>query len=147
VHTVGLRFEGVVQPGYGVGAVVMADPELRARQAHHFQGFVPVPGTLNLLLSEPFDADLFTSRLTSWELGDQAEDHRYAPCRIEGDIPGLVCQTLHPKGREPPELVELIADRHLRTSLKLHDGDRICFGLAQTDPSSRRPLGRMLIAG
>lgn len=99
VHTMGLRFEGVVQPGYA---------------------------------SAPWC---------------QAEDHRYAPCRVEGDIPGLACQTLHPKAREPPEPVELIADRHLRTSLKLHDGDRICFELARTDPSSRRPLGRMLIAG
>jgi CTP-dependent riboflavin kinase len=88
-----------------------------------------VPGTLNVLLAAPFDASLFTSRITSQELGGYAEDHRYARVLIEGSIPGFVVQTLNPHDLEPPELVELIADRHLRTALGLSDGDRIEFEL------------------
>lgn len=46
----GKRFVGIVQAGYGVGARVMGDPQLAARQAHHFTGFKPIPGTLNVRL-------------------------------------------------------------------------------------------------
>ena len=127
------RFEGEVQPGYGVGAHVMGDPVLAARQAHHFSRFDPVPGTLNVRLPEPFDATLFTARVTSWELGGMAEDHPYAPVWIEGTIPGFVTQTLNPGGDFPAEVVELIADRHLRTALGLADGDRIAFELTPGD--------------
>ena len=125
----GRRFEGVVQGGYGVGVQVMSDPVLIARMAHHFSTFRPVPGTLNVLLPDPFDQSLFTSRLTSAELGGNIEDHPYAPVVIEGTIPGLVIQTLNPRGDQPSELVELIADRHLRTTLGLTDGARITFEL------------------
>lgn len=125
----GQRFEGVVQGGYGVGAQVMSDPVLMARMAHHFTSFRPVPGTLNVLLPQPFDPKLFTGRLTREELGGHIEDHPCAPVLIEGTIPGLVCQTLNPRGDQPPELVELIADRHLRTALRLTDGSRISFEL------------------
>jgi CTP-dependent riboflavin kinase len=48
---------------------------------------------------------------------------------IEGTIPGLVIQTLNPRGDQPSELVELIADRHLRTTLGLTDGARVTFEL------------------
>ena len=58
----GLRFEGVVRAGYGLGAQIMSDPVLAARQAHHFTTFQPVPGTLNLLLPEPFDARMSRGR-------------------------------------------------------------------------------------
>ena len=37
----GQRFEGVVRPGRGVGAQLMSDPVLAARQAHHFTTFGP----------------------------------------------------------------------------------------------------------
>jgi CTP-dependent riboflavin kinase len=40
-----------------------------------------------------------------------------------------VTQTLNPGGDFPAEVVELIADRHLRTTLGLADGDRISFEL------------------
>jgi CTP-dependent riboflavin kinase len=123
------RFEGVVRAGYGVGAKLMSDPVLAARQAHHFTTFQPVPGTLNVLLPEPFDDAMFTGTVTSEELGGVTEDHRYAPIRIEGSIPGLVVQTMSPGGDFPRHLVELIADRHLRTALGLSDGDPIAFEL------------------
>jgi CTP-dependent riboflavin kinase len=108
----------------------MSDPVLAARQAHHFTTFQPVPGTLNLLLPEPFDARHFTGLVTAAELGDgMIEDHPYAPILIEGYIPGFVTQTLNPGGDFPAEVVELIADRHLRTTLGLADGDRVSFEL------------------
>lgn len=125
------RFTGTVQAGYGVGAAVMSDPAFIARVAHHFT-FTPIPGTLNVLLPAPFDPALFTSRFTRDEFGGDIEDHLYAPCLIEGAIPGLVLQTLHPHGRQPAELVELIADRHLRRSLGLVDGSPIGFELLKT---------------
>ena len=127
----GLRFEGLVRPGYGIGAQIMSDPVLAARQAHHFTTFRPVPGTLNVLLPEPFDPTQFTGLVTAFELGGgMIEDHPYAPVLIEGSIPGFVTQTLNPGGDFPAEVVELIADRHLRTALGLADGDRISFELS-----------------
>ena len=125
----GRRFSGRIQGGFGAGSQIMSDPVLMARMSHHFTRFQPVPGTLNVLLPEPFDQRLFTSRLTSAELGGYAEDHLYAHALIEGSIPGIVAQTLHPEGRQPPELVELIADRHLRTALQLDEGGVISFEL------------------
>ena len=129
-----LRFEGVVRAGYGLGAQIMSDPVLAARQAHHFTTFKPVPGTLNVLLPQPFDARHFTGLVSASELGDgMIEDHPYAPVVIEGYIPGFVTQTLNPGGDDfPAEVVELIADRHLRTTLGLADGDRISFELEPT---------------
>lgn len=127
------RFVGLVQAGYGIGAQLMGDPELAARQRHHFTRFDAVPGTLNVRLPEPFDARLFTKVVTSWELGGVAEDHPYSSVVIEGTIPGFVTQTRHPAGDFPPEVVELIADRHLRSALGLADGDQIAFELDATD--------------
>ena len=126
----GIRFEGMVRPGLGIGSQIMSDPVLAARQAHHFTTFQPVPGTLNVLLPEPFDPAHFTGVVPASELGGgMIEDHPYAPIRIEGYIPGFVTQTLNPGGDFPAEVVELIADRHLRTTLRLADGDRIAFEL------------------
>jgi CTP-dependent riboflavin kinase len=126
----GQRFVGAVRTGYGYGAQLMSDPALAAKQAHHFTSFRPIPGTLNLLLSAPFDPRLFTGTITSEEMGGFAEDHRYAHIRIENEIPGFVIQTLNPGGDFPAEVVELVADRHLRTVLGLADGDAIAFEMA-----------------
>ena len=82
-----------------------------------------------MLLSEPFDPAVFTGTITSAELGGVTEDHRYAPIRIEGTIPGYVVQTLSPSGEFSTQIVELVADRHLRSTLGLADGDRIAFEL------------------
>ena len=126
----GTRFEGEVRAGLGYGARIMSDPVLAARQAHHFRTFRPVPGTLNILLPEPFDPARFTGLVSAFELGGgMIEDHPYAPILIEGYIPGFVTQTLNPAGDFPAEVVELIADRHLRTVLGLADGDTISFEL------------------
>jgi CTP-dependent riboflavin kinase len=129
----GTRFEGRVQPGYGFGAQLMSDPILAARQQHHYTRFVPVPGTLNVRLPRAFDSSRFTGRVTSWELGGIAEDHPHVPVLIEGTIPGFVIQTLNPGGDFPAEVVELVADRHLRTALGLRDGDRITFEIDTPD--------------
>ena len=126
----GRRFEGVVRPGLGIAVRLMSDPVLAARQAHHFTTFQPVPGTLNVLLPEPFDAAQFTGLVRASELGGgMIEDHPYAPILIEGHIPGFVTQTLNPGGDFPAEVVELIADRNLRAALRLADGDPIAFEL------------------
>ena len=133
----GRRFEGEVQPGYGFGAQVMGDPILAARQRHHYTHFQPVPGTLNVRLPHPFDTSLFTGRVTAGELGGIAEDHPYAPILIDGTIPGFVLQTLNPGGDFPAEVVELVADRHLRTALGLADGDRISFEIDSAEAEVR----------
>jgi CTP-dependent riboflavin kinase len=129
------RFEGVVQTGYGVGAQLMSDPALAPGLAHHFSSFSPVPGTLNIRLTAPFDPTQFTGVITAEELGGITEAHRKADVLIEGSIPGMVIQTANPGGDFPAEVVELIADRHLRTALHLEDGDRIRFELLDGPPS------------
>ncbi len=131
---------GVVVPGRGLGAEVMADPELRSRLRRLF-GFDPVPGTLNVLLLDPLPEPL-TSYVRWTDLGFAEDDPqvpgrrglRYGSVLIEGKYQGIAFQGDEP--RYPSNHIELISDRHLRDTLGLRNLDRICFEILPTSVDS-----------
>jgi CTP-dependent riboflavin kinase len=129
----GNSFIGIVVPGRGFAAQRMVQPTLlQARK--RFTALNLVPGTLNVRLSRPFDGTL-TGYLTEADLGGNVwRDHapyrqgiRWGEVLIAGQYRGILFQGDEPE--YPPEQVEILSDRHLRTTLALRDGDMLEFTL------------------
>jgi riboflavin kinase len=83
-------------------------------------GFVPFPGTLNVLLEEPFPTERQEIEIESFT----EEGRTFGKCRCYRiRLNGLQAAVVRPeKSRYPPELIEVIAPVQLR-SLGLKDGD------------------------
>ena len=86
-------------------------------------GFVPFPGTLNVLLEEPFPTD----RLQEIKIeGFTEEGKSFGECkcyRIE--FKGMQAAVVRPeKSCYPPNMIEIIAPAELR-ALGLKDGDPV----------------------
>ncbi|OPY50016.1 MAG: Riboflavin kinase [Methanosaeta sp. PtaU1.Bin112] len=83
-------------------------------------GFVPFPGTLNVLLEEPFPTDGQEIKIE----GFTEEGRTFGMCRCYRiRLNGYQAAVVRPeKSRYPPELIEVIAPVQLR-SLGLKDGD------------------------
>jgi CTP-dependent riboflavin kinase len=124
----GPDLSGTVQPGRGLAAGLMADPEL-VKWFADLAGFPVVPGTLNLRLTRALE------RGPDWRYVPAAEiapDWRartgqagyfLARVTIEGRYRGLAFQAdeREPPGY-PPDQVELISEVRLREALDLRDG-------------------------
>ena len=86
-------------------------------------GFIPFPGTLNVLLEKPFP----TSAPAILIQGFSEKEKSFGACqcyRIQ--INGLDAAAIRPeKSRHPPELIEVIAPVNLRRALNLKDGDTV----------------------
>ena len=86
-------------------------------------GFIPFPGTLNVLLDQPFPA----SAPAIIVQGFSEKEKSFGACscyRIQ--INGLDGAAIRPdKSSHPPELIEVIAAVNLRRALDLKDGDRV----------------------
>lgn len=86
-------------------------------------GFVPFPGTLNVMLEEPFPAD----RLQEIKIeGFTEEGKNFGECKCYRiKFNGMQAAVVRPeKSRYPPEMIEIIAPAKLR-SLGLEDGDLV----------------------
>lgn len=86
-------------------------------------GFVPFPGTLNVLLEEPFPASATCIPVLGFSEGGES----FAGCRCYRiRINGLDAVAIRPeKSSHPEELVEIIAPVNLRRALNLKDGDTV----------------------
>ena len=86
-------------------------------------GFIPFPGTLNVLLDQPFPASAPSVTI----LGFYEKEKSFGACqcyRIR--INGLDAMAIRPeKSSHPPELIEVIAPLNLRRALNLKDGDTV----------------------
>ncbi len=86
-------------------------------------GFIPFPGTLNVLLDQPFPASAPSVTI----LGFYEKEKSFGACqcyRIR--INGLDAMAIRPeKSIHPPELIEVIAPLNLRRALNLKDGDSV----------------------
>jgi riboflavin kinase len=84
-------------------------------------GFIPFPGTLNVLLEEPFSASAPVILIHGFSKGRES----FAGCRCYRiRINGLDAVAIRPeKSSHPPELMEVIAPVNLRRALNLKDGD------------------------
>jgi CTP-dependent riboflavin kinase len=123
---------GVVIPGRGLGADRMARPDLLDRMKE-LAGFVLVPGTLNVRLSERFDRTA-TSRYVAaaeisadWEAETGQAGYFLVPVLVANRYRGDAFQADEPG--YPPDQVELLCEAHLRATLGLRDGDPIAFSV------------------
>jgi riboflavin kinase len=93
-------------------------------------GFVPFPGTLNVLLEEPFPAERQAIKIESF-----SEDGRtFGECKCYPvKLNSIDAAVVRPeKSRYPPELIEIIAPVQLRRALGLEDGDTVEVILLQS---------------
>jgi CTP-dependent riboflavin kinase len=96
-------------------------------------GFPVVPGTLNVRLSEPIERSSDWRYIGADEIGPEWEGEtgqagyfvapalvadRYRCAAFQADEPGY-----------PADLIELIGEVHMRSTLGLSDGDPITFSL------------------
>jgi CTP-dependent riboflavin kinase len=126
---------GIIQPGQGLGAGLMADRAV-IEKLEELTGFSVVPGTLNVRLPRPLErgpswryvaADEIAS---DWEARTGQSGYFLAPVAVAGRYRGLAFQAVEPGQRGyPPDQIELFCEAHLRTELGLADGDRIAVWL------------------
>jgi riboflavin kinase, archaea type len=93
-----------------------------SRQFVEKLGFVPFPGTLNVLLDEPFPAEQQAIRIE----GFAEEGKSFGECKCYRiKLNGIEAAVVRPeRSRYPPELIEIIAPMKLR-ALGLEDGDPV----------------------
>lgn len=118
-----VKIKGKVAAGLGEGQYYISRVGYR-RQFSEKLGFDPSPGTLNLLLDEPFalnDAD--SVRIEGFfDEGRTFGACRCRPVKIEG-IKGAIVRP--DRTSYPASLLELIAPVNLREVLCLSDGDEL----------------------
>jgi riboflavin kinase, archaea type len=93
-----------------------------SRQFTEKLGFVPFPGTLNVLLEEPFQTEWQEIQIE----GFSEEGRSFGECRCcRIKLNGMQAVVVRPeRSRYPPELIEVIAPVKLR-ALGLDDGDTV----------------------
>jgi CTP-dependent riboflavin kinase len=135
---------GIVQPGQGLGAGLMADPAVMER-LDGFTGFAVAPGTLNVRMPRPLERGSSWRYLAAaeiapdWEKRTGQSGYFLAPVTVAGRYRGLAFQAVEPGERGyPPDQVELFCEVHLRGELDLGDGDPIAVWLSDVglDPRS-----------
>lgn len=114
---------GKIVAGLGQGQYFISR-EGYTRQFLHHLGFVPFPGTLNVLLDEPFPAG--ASQAIKIE-GFAEEGKSFGECKCYRiKLNGIDAAVVRPeRSRYPPELIEVIAPLQLRRDLGLKDGDPV----------------------
>jgi len=93
-----------------------------SRQFLQHLGFVPFPGTLNVLLEEPFPAGQQAVKIE----GFQEVGRSFGECKCYRiKLNGIEAAVVRPeRSRHPAELIEVIAPVKLR-ALGLEDGDPV----------------------
>lgn len=141
------ELHGVVVPGKGRGAVLLADEQVLDRIEKVF-GLRVVPGTLNVRLAAPFDmADASRYVAASdiapdWAAATGQAGYHLVPVLVEGRYRGIAFQADEPD--YPADLVEIMCEVQLRSTLGLEDGDPISATVApphDRTPPARRKVG------
>jgi CTP-dependent riboflavin kinase len=110
----------------------MADSAIINGIAQPF-GMALVPGTLNIVLAHPFERPPSTLFVRSVELGTDWEEvtgqagYYLTPVLIEDRYRGIAMQA--EEDGYPLEQIEMMSAVHLRSALKLDDGDEVRFSL------------------
>jgi CTP-dependent riboflavin kinase len=124
---------GIVQPGRGLGAGLMAAPVVMEK-LQELSGFPVVPGTLNVRLPGPLERGpswryMPAGEITpDWEQRTGQAGYFLASVTVAGRYRGLAFQAVEPGGY-PPDQIELFCEAHLRAELGLDDGDLIAVWL------------------
>ncbi len=112
---------GKILSGLGQAQYFLAR-EGYSRQFQERLGFVPFPGTLNVLLDEPFPMERQAIKIE----GFAEEGRTFGECRCYRiRLNGIDAAVVRPeRSRYPAELIEVIAPVKLR-ALGLEDGDPV----------------------
>ena len=119
---------GVVVAGLGRGADLLADERVLDRIETMF-GVRVVPGTLNLQVAVPFERTPKTRYVAAsdvapgWDAATGQAGYHLVPVLVEGRYRGIAFQADEPG--YPEDLVEIMCEVHLRSTLDLEDGDPI----------------------
>jgi riboflavin kinase len=113
---------GKITSGFGQAQYFLS----REGYCRHFWrqlGYIPFPGTLNVLLEVPFPAKAKAIMIE----GFSEENRSFGECKCYRiKINGIDAAAIRPeRSRYPPELIEVIAPVHLRRALGLVDGDDV----------------------
>jgi CTP-dependent riboflavin kinase len=126
---------GIVQPGRGLGAGLMADPGVM-ETLQELSTFPVVPGTLNVRLPGPLERGPSwryvpaTEITPDWEERTGQAGYFLASVTVAGRYRGLAFQAVEPGERGyPPDQIELFCEANLRAELGLDDGDLIAVWL------------------
>ena len=113
---------GKISAGLGQGQYFISR-EGYSRQFLQHLGFVPFPGTLNVLLEEPFPAEQQAIRIKSF----QEEGRSFGECKCYRiKLNGIEAAVVRPeRSRYPADLIEVIAPVQLRRALGMEDGDPV----------------------
>ena len=112
----------------GRGAALLDDDRVLDRIEELF-GLRVVPGTLNVRLDAPFDRATATSYIASsdvdpsWEARTAQAGYHLVPVLVAGRYRGIAFQADEPG--YPEDLLEVMCEVHLRSTLGLQDGDPI----------------------
>lgn len=116
------KFKGKVTTGLGEGQYYIALDGYK-KQFNAKLGFDPFPGTLNLILTQPFDMSSGSVLIE----GFKDANRTYGACRcypiMIRDIHAAVVRP--ERSNYPKNLIEIIAPVNLRKTLGLKDGDEI----------------------
>jgi CTP-dependent riboflavin kinase len=125
-------FTGTVTGGLGKATSVL-DDEGVLDDLHERIGVRVVPGTLNLRLPARLDRRLLPVYIAAneidadWETRTGQAGYFLAPVLVAERYRGAVFQAN--ESGYPDDLVELMAETHLRTALDLDDGDPVTFAI------------------
>jgi protein-S-isoprenylcysteine O-methyltransferase Ste14 len=139
----GHELRGVVVPGRGRGAALLADERVLER-IEELLGLRVVPGTLNVRLAAPFDRTLATRYVAAsdvdpgWEAATGQAGYHLEPILVAGRYRAIAFQADEPG--YPEDLVEIMCEVHLRSTLGLEDGDPIA---ATVTPAGEPPSGSL----
>ena len=128
-----MELVGRIRAGAGLGAPRMADERVMQLITASI-GFRPVPGTLNVILEQPFDRALATDYMSAADLSPTWQDdvgqagYWLTPIVVAGQFQAVAVQADEPG--YPPEQIELLCGVRLREALGLADGDSITVAVA-----------------
>ena len=111
------RFIGTVRTGLGDTSRQLVYYHDRVAKV---LGYTPYPGSLNLKLNKPRKKPQTTSRVYTERFGV----YHFYPCTIEG----VAAHIMIPpgwKGKDKPNVAEIVCAKNLRQTLNLKDGDRV----------------------
>jgi len=125
-----ITIEGIVFSGLGEGAYYITREPYR-KQFINKLGFDPYPGTLNLKISDEYDAKMRVELETYPGIeieGFKNENRTYGPVKcfpvlINNEIKGAIVLAL--RTHYNSSVIELIAPVYLRDRLKLKDGNKV----------------------
>lgn len=126
----GLSFTGIVTSGRGRAVSLLSDDRV-LDDLHGRIGFRVVPGTLNLHLPGAFDRRFLPTYIgagdidPNWQMRTGQAGYFLAPVLVARRYRGIAFQA--DERDYPDDLVELMAETHLRTALEIDDGDPVSF--------------------